>query len=102
MFKVCKNGFQWKFRMKADDIYDPYQGNWEPAKSPTPKKRFERFQGIKIFIGDKSFRVNEEEFLKRYRSRHQLTNNQNFERFEDKYKTIMNWLCISYNEKELF
>jgi hypothetical protein len=72
-----------------------------PFKYPEPKKKFERFQGIKVFYGDKSFGVSGYEFLKRCRSRPGLTNNQNFERFKDNYRTILNWLCVSYNENEL-
>jgi hypothetical protein len=90
------------FKLDSDEVYGPRRRCWEPFKYPEPKKRFEKYQEIKVFFGDKTFWVNEDEFRKRYRSRYRLSKKKSYEKFKDKYKTVLNWLCVSYNEKELF
>jgi hypothetical protein len=79
---------KWTFR--TNDLYLSLEyGFWSPYVPPVPTKRFERFQRVK-------------KIFKRHNARQPLNKKQIYERFIRKYKTVLNWLCISYNEKELF
>jgi hypothetical protein len=46
--------------------------------------------------------VSEAEFFKRYRTRIPDMNRTIYSRYKEKYKTILNWLCVAYNGKEKF
>jgi hypothetical protein len=57
---------------------------------------------MKVFGGDKDYRISEVEFFKRYYQRRPLTRERKYERYRDKYRTIFNYLYVSYNERKLF
>jgi hypothetical protein len=46
--------------------------------------------------------VDEKSFMKTYHSRSPLTQGKLHEKFILKYETMFNWLCVSYDKKEIF
>jgi hypothetical protein len=41
-------------------------------------------------------------FFKKYNHRRRLSKKENYQMFKRKYRTVLNWLSVSYKEKELF
>jgi hypothetical protein len=46
--------------------------------------------------------VRQNDFLKKYNERRPLIKEGVYKWYIDKYNTILNWLCVSYNGKEIF
>jgi hypothetical protein len=99
-FGITEKGVEWSLRM----YINAGACSCEPYKFEVPehKKRFSLFQCVKVFTNDKKWCISELEFFKRYNNKRALMNRPIFERFRDEYKTVLNWLCISFNGKELF
>jgi hypothetical protein len=57
---------------------------------------------MKLFTNDKTYWVSESKFFKKYRTRIPNTRIRIYDRYKEKYKTILNWLCVAYNGKENF
>jgi hypothetical protein len=55
---------------------------------------------MKLFTNDKTYWVSESEFVKRYRTQIPNTRIGIYDRYKEKYKTVLNWLCVAYNGKE--
>jgi hypothetical protein len=109
MFSEGKWGFNSrKYILKEFDVMKEF---WEEpclfSKSKVRRRmkgneRFVRFNGFKFYKADDKCLVSEEEFFKRYDRRRALKREDIYKRYIDKYKIMLNWLCVSYNSKELF
>jgi hypothetical protein len=99
MCSIHKGEFSWQF------LRDEYgQKSFVPFKyiEGVRRRNYEVFQGMKVFTDDKSLRTSETEFLRRYNSRGPPLSNQIYQRYEEKYKTVLSWLCVAFNGKETF
>jgi hypothetical protein len=92
---------RWLFQTKSNYLSED-DGLISPYVPPEQFKRFERFQGVKVFRNDKTFLVKEEKFHDRIRSRAPLTKENLYNRFILKYETGFNWSCVSFNKQERF
>jgi hypothetical protein len=98
---MFSKGF-WSFNVKDSHCNLNY---WNPYIPPEPKikrNKFIKFQNFKIYHIDWGTWTAKEEFFRRYEQRRPLTKKEVYERFILKYKTVLNWLCVSYNGKEQF
>jgi hypothetical protein len=57
---------------------------------------------MKLFTNDKTVWVSESEFFKKYRTRIPNTRIGIYDRYKEKYKPILHWLCVAYNGKGKF
>jgi hypothetical protein len=58
---------------------------------------------IKIYLRarSKSLAHNKKWFMEKYHSRYPLTMEKLLEKFIHKYETIFNWLCVSFDKREI-
>jgi hypothetical protein len=75
-----------------------------PYKPPPPKKHFEIINGMKKYPGECFCNISNEktEWNRKWSEEHPLTYEELYEQMKIKYETIFNWLCISFNRKEIF
>jgi hypothetical protein len=92
---------EWIFRTN-DDYLSEDEGFVKPYVEPILFQRFKIVQGYKRYKGDEEKWVDEEKFFKRYKSREPITRKKLFEKFKLKYETAFNWLCVSFDKREVF
>jgi hypothetical protein len=92
---------KWIFRTK-DSYLSEDDGFVEPYKAPKANQKFEYYQGIKLFRNEKELLIDEDEFYHRFNKRLPHTRKELFERFKVKYETVFNWLCVSFDKREVF
>jgi hypothetical protein len=75
-----KSSGEWKFRISPS--FCIFDGFWKPFAPPKPKKKFTLLGGMKIYSKlDKVLWTNESDFVKRFGSRKQLTQEELLEIF---------------------
>jgi hypothetical protein len=83
---------------------EPYNlfSKFSTPNSMNGNARFVRFNVYKFYRADYQCWVSEEEFFKRYNSRRPLKREDIYKRYIEKYKTVLNLLCVSFNGKDIF
>jgi hypothetical protein len=95
-----KSTGEWKFRIAPHRLI--FEGYWKSFTPRKPKKKFSLFGGMKIYSDEKTLWTNEDVFMKRYKEREPLTQDQLLEKFTLKYETIFRWILVAFNKKEVF
>jgi hypothetical protein len=100
-FFIIKGDNRWLIRTK-DNYLSEEDSLISPYIPPKTIKKFERFQGVRVFRDDKKFWASDEKFYDRIRIRKPLTKEELSNKFVVKYETVFNWLGVSFNNQESF
>jgi hypothetical protein len=86
----------------SSDYLSEDDGFVGPYIEPIPYQRFKMVQGYKFYKGDEEIWVNEEKLIERYKCRKPITRRELFEKFQIKYETVFNRLCVTFNKRDKF
>jgi hypothetical protein len=100
-FFIMKPEGKWIFRT-SDDYLSEEDGFRGPYIEPKLNQRVISIQGVNMYKGHEEIMVSEEEFYQRCKSRSPITRRELFEKFRIKYETVFNWLCVSFDRREVF
>jgi hypothetical protein len=109
MFSTGKWGYTTRkeFMEELGVMKEFWQKPFQFSKSKTSDRKkknekFIKFNGYKFFDSDFKCWVGEEKFFERYGRRRPLTREDLYKRYMEKFRTVLNWFCVSYNGKEMF